>query len=251
MGEIFHTFLYQPIFNLLIFLYEILPGADIGFAIIALTILIKLVLWPFMSKSLKSQKALQELQPKIEELKEKHADDREALAKAMMELYQVEKVNPLSSCLPVIVQLPILIALYRVLLNGFGPETLEALYTFIDYPGIINYTFLGVLDLSTPSLYLAVLAGYFQFMQTRMLISRRPPKQVRGSKGAKDESMMASMNKSMMVFMPVITVVIGASLPAGLTLYWVTVNIVSILQQQFVFSRVNKEKDEEEEEGEE
>jgi YidC/Oxa1 family membrane protein insertase len=243
MLELFHTVLYEPIFNLLIFLYEIIPGSDIGFAIIALTIMIKLALWPFMSKSIRSQKAMQELQPKIEDLKDKHKDDKEALAKAMMELYQEEKVNPLSSCLPVLVQLPILIALYRVLLNGFGEETLAFLYPFIENPGIINYTFLGVLDLSTPSIYLAVLAGYFQFMQTRMLISRRPPKQVRGSKGAKDENMLASMNKSMMFFMPIITVVIGSSLPAGLTLYWVTVNIVSIIQQQFVFSRVNKEKE--------
>ncbi len=246
MLELFHTFLYQPIFNLLIFLYNILPGADIGFAIIALTILIKAALWPFMSKSIRSQKALQELQPKIEELKDKYKDDREALAKAMMELYQAEKVNPLSSCLPVLVQLPILIALYRVLLNGFGEETLVHLYAFIQNPGLINYTFLGVLDLSVASIYLAVLAGYFQFMQTRMLISRRAPKEVRSSKGAKDENMLASMNKSMMFFMPVITVVIGATLPAGLTLYWVTVNIVSILQQQFVFSKVNKEKAEKE-----
>ena len=239
---IFNTVLYQPIFNLLVFLYGFIPGEEIGFAIIALTILIKLLLWPLMSKSLKSQKALQNIQPKVEELKEKYSDDRERLAKEMMELYQREKVNPLSSCLPVIVQLPILIALYRVLLNGFGTETLTQLYTFVPNPEFINYVFLGAIDLSVPSIYLAVLAGYFQFMQTRMLMSRRPPKQVRGKKGAKDEGMLASMNKSMMYFMPAITVVIGASLPAGLTVYWVTVNIVSILQQQFVFSKIKKDK---------
>ncbi len=100
---LFHTLLYQPIFNLLVFLYNVIPGGDIGFAIIALTILIKVALWPLMHSSLKSQKALQEIQPKIEELKEKHKDDREALAKEMMELYQNEKVNPLSSCLPILV----------------------------------------------------------------------------------------------------------------------------------------------------
>ncbi|KKW31587.1 MAG: Membrane protein insertase, YidC/Oxa1 family [Candidatus Uhrbacteria bacterium GW2011_GWA2_52_8d] len=99
MGEFFHNVLSVPIFNLLVFLYNVLPGADIGFAIIALTVLIKLILWPFMSQSLRSQKAMQGLQPKIEELKAKHADDKEALAKAMMELYQKEKVNPLASCL--------------------------------------------------------------------------------------------------------------------------------------------------------
>jgi YidC/Oxa1 family membrane protein insertase len=248
MGELFHTVLYEPIFNLLVWLYNVLPGADIGFAIIALTVLIKVALWPFMSQSLKSQKALQELQPKIEELKEKHGEDREALAKAMMELYQKEKVNPLSSCLPLLVQLPILIALYRVLLAGFGEETLTQLYGFVANPGTINYVFLGALDLSVASVWLALLAGFFQFIQTRMLMRRRPPKQVRGSKGAQDENMLASMNKSMMFFMPVITVVIGSTLPAGLTLYWVTVNIVSIVQQFLVFGKGKKKDGEKTEE---
>ncbi len=242
MGEFFHTILIEPIFNLLIFLYGVIPGADIGFAIIALTVLIKVALWPLMSKSLRSQKALQTLQPKIEDLKKTHGDDREGLAKAMMELYAEEKVNPLSSCLPVLIQLPILIALYRVLLVGFDAGTLEMLYGFVPDPGFINHIFLGVIDLSRVSIYLAVLAGYFQFMQTRMMISKRPPKEVAGKGEAKDETMMASMNKSMLMFMPVITVVIGATLPAGLTLYWVTVNIVSILQQQFVFSKMDTDK---------
>ncbi len=242
MGNLFHTVLYLPIFNLLVFLYDILPGADVGFAIIALTVLIKMMLWPFMSSSLRSQKALQELQPKIDALKEKHADNKEALAKAMMELYQTEKVNPLASCLPIIIQLPILIALYRVLLGGFGTETLNQLYPFIHNPEMINTVFLHTIDLSHKSTYLAILAGYFQFMQTRMLISRRPPKQVAGKKGALDETMLASMNKSMLMFMPVMTVVIGTNLPGGLTLYWVTVNIVSILQQQFVFSKIRNPK---------
>ncbi len=240
MGDFFNTILIQPIFNLLITLYNVIPGSDIGFAIIALTILIKVALWPLMSKSLRSQKALQVLQPKIEALKEEHGDNKETLAKAMMELYQEEKVNPLASCLPILIQLPILIALYRVLLKGFDTSMLDMLYGFVANPGNINHIFLGAIDLSQVSIYLAVLAGYFQFMQTRMLIAKRPPKEVAGKKGAKDENMLASMNKSMLMFMPAITVVIGATLPAGLTLYWVTVNIVSILQQQFVFSKIKE-----------
>ncbi|MBI5793741.1 membrane protein insertase YidC [Candidatus Uhrbacteria bacterium] len=242
MANFFHTVLYLPIFNLLVFLYDFLPGADVGFAIIALTVLIKLILWPFMTTSLRSQKALQELQPKIDALKAQHGENKETLAKAMMELYQKEKVNPLSSCLPIIIQLPILIALYRVLLGGFAPETLGQLYSFVHNPGTINTLFLGTIDLSHKSTYLAILAGYFQFMQTRMMITRRPPKQVAGKKGAMDETMLASMNKSMLMFMPVMTVLIGVGLPGGLTLYWVTVNIVSILQQQFVFSKIRHPK---------
>lgn len=239
--DIFHTVLYQPLFNLLIGIYAVLPGADIGFAIIVMTVVIKLALWPLTNASLKSQKALQEIQPKINALKEELKDDKEKLAKAMMELYQAEKVNPLSSCLPVLIQLPILIALYRVLVAGLHPESLVDLYSFIPNPGEINDIFLGVVDLSVASIPLAVLAGILQFFQTRMMIARRPPKDLRKKEGAKDEDMLASMNKSMMYFMPVITVVIGASLPGGLTLYWVVINLVSIIQQALVFRKGKNE----------
>lgn len=235
--NVFHEALYRPLFNLLIWLYNVIPGADIGFAIIALTILVKLVLWPLTNASLKSQKALQDLQPKLEALKEEHKDDKEKLAKAMMELYAKEKVNPLSSCLPILIQIPILIALYRVLSDGLHAESLSALYSFVQNPGSINAMFLGIVDLGKRSIPLAVLSGLFQFWQTRMLIARRPPKQVRGKEGSKDEEMLASMNQSMLYFMPVMTVVIGASLPGGLTLYWVAINVVSIVQQYMVFKK--------------
>lgn len=233
----FQTLLIEPIFNLLVFLYDTLPGADMGFAIIVLTIIIKLILWPFMNSSLKSQKALQEIQPKIEEIKTTYKDDKEAQAKAMMELYKQEKVNPLSSCLPLVIQFPILIALYRVLLQGFDPAALDMLYSFVPNPDVINKMFLGFLDLSVPSIWLAVIAGVFQFFQTRMLTSKKPPKAVQGKEGAKDESMLASMNKSMMYFMPAVTVLIGASLPGGLALYWVTITVVSIVQQWVVLGK--------------
>lgn len=235
--NIFHTVLYQPMFNLLIGLYNVIPGGDIGFAIIALTVLVKAVLWPLMHASLKSQKALQELQPKLEALKEEHKGDKDKLAKAMMELYSTEKVNPLSSCLPVLIQLPILIALYHVLLAGLEVKNLNDLYPFIANPGQINEMFLGIVNLSERSIPLAILAGVFQFFQTRMLVARRPPKALRKKEGAKDEDMLASMNESMLYFMPVMTVVIGITLPGGLTLYWVAVNIISIFQQWVAFKK--------------
>lgn len=233
--NIFYTFLLQPIFNLLVFLYNIIPGADVGFAIIALTILIKVALWPLMSSSLKSQKAMQELQPKLDALKAEHGTDKEALSKAMMKLYQDEKVNPLASCLPILIQLPVLIALYQVLFHGFDATALNQLYTFIKNPGDINTIFLGLIDLEKNNLWLAVLAGVLQFFQTRMLMQRQPPKAVAKTEGAKDESMLASMNKSMMYMMPIMTVLIGMKLPGGLTLYWVTVTVFSIVQQWWVF----------------
>ena len=100
MLNFFHAILYQPMLNMLIWLYHVIPGSDIGFAIIALTIVVKLILWPLSQSSLKSQKALQELQPKMDALKAEFKDNKEGLAKAMIELYAKEKVSPLSSCLP-------------------------------------------------------------------------------------------------------------------------------------------------------
>jgi YidC/Oxa1 family membrane protein insertase len=240
--NIFYTFLFQPIFNLLVFLYNLVPGGDLGIAIILLTIIIKILLWPLMSSSLKSQKVMQELQPKLDALKAEHGTDKEALSKAMMKLYQDEKVNPLASCLPIIIQLPVLIALYNVLFQGFNAAALNQLYPFIHNPGTIHTLFLGFLDLGKANIGLAVLAGVLQFFQTRMLMQRQPPKQVAKKEGSQDESMLASMNKSMMYMMPIMTVLIGVKLPGGLTLYWVVVTVFSIAQQWWVFQEKEKGK---------
>lgn len=224
-------------FNLLVGLYNVIPGADMGFAIIALTLVIKLILWPLTGSALKSQRAMQQLQPKLDALKEKHKGDKEALAKEMMEMYTKEKVNPLSSCLPLLVQIPVLIALYRVLSIGLKDFDPTLLYSFVQNPGNVNETFLGLVDLSVRSIPLALLAGASQFVQTKMLMLKRPPAKLREKEGAKDEDMMATVNQSMMYMMPLMTVVISWSLPAGLTLYWVAVSVISILQQFLVFKK--------------
>jgi YidC/Oxa1 family membrane protein insertase len=244
MGELFQEVLIRPLFNILIFLHNFIPGSDLGFAIIALTILIKGAFWPLTHKSLKSQKALQKLQPKIKKLREEYEDDKEELAQKMMELYSEEKVNPLSSCLPMLVQLPVLFALYRVLgaeLQDNG--TLPALYSFVSEPGTIDLVFLGIFDLSEKSIILALIAGGLQFFQARMMTTNRAPKEVEDTEGAQDENMLASMNKSMVYFMPIVTVVIGASFPGGLTLYWVAMNLFAIFQQWVAFSQMDNDED--------
>jgi len=233
----FHAILYQPMLNLLIWLYHVIPGSDMGFAIIALTVVVKLVLWPLSHSSLKSQKALQELQPKMDAIKQQFKDDKEAQAKAMMELYTKEKVSPLSSCLPLLIQLPILIALYQVLGAGIGTVNPADLYGFVQNPGAINHLFLGILNLGERSVFLALLAGILQYFQTKMLIVKRSPAAVRGKPGAKDEDMLAVMNKSMTLFMPIMTVFIGFSLPGGLALYWVALNVITIIQQALAFKK--------------
>lgn len=239
--EWFKIILAEPMYNLLVWLYQVLPVQDIGIAIIILTIIIKFILWPLTGKSLKGQKSLQAIQPKMEEIKKKYKDDKEKMAQEMMALYKTEKVNPASSCLPLLVQLPILIALYRVLLVGVNNEHTYRLYDFVTDPGVINATSLGFMDLSRPAIYLAILAGIAQYFQAKMMAKRRPPKDLRKKDGAKDEDMMATMNKSMLYFMPAITVVIGATFPGGLALYWLVVTLLSILQQHLIFNKKPKE----------
>lgn len=242
--EIFHIVLYQPIYNLLVFLYNVVPGQDIGVAIIILTVVIKLLLYPFSLKSIRSQRALSELQPKIDELKSKLKDKKEEMAKAMMELYSKEKVSPFSSCLPLLIQLPILFALYRVMRDGLRQAEVGHLYSWVANPGHIDPMFLNIVDLAVPNIFLAVLAGLVQFWQAKMMSVKQPPKKLRKKEGARDENLMATMNKQMVYFMPIMTVVIGASLPGGLTLYWLVNNLLTVGQQYISFGKIKKEKQE-------
>ncbi len=235
----FQTFFYQPILNLLIFLYNIIPGHDLGITIIVLTVVIKLALYPLSKKSIESQKSLQDLQPKIEEIKKKYKDKKEEMGKAMMDLYKNNKVNPLSSCFPLLIQMPFLFAVFRVFRNGFENGSLDLVYGFIEKPEIVNMMSLGFIDLAKPQIIIAVLAGLAQFWQSKMMITKRPTVK---SPGAKDEDMMSIMNKQMVYFMPLMTVFIGASFPGGLALYWLTTTLASGVQQFYLFKK-KKEKD--------
>jgi YidC/Oxa1 family membrane protein insertase len=234
---VFQTFFYQPILNLLVFIYDIVPGHDLGVVIIILTIIIKLILWPLSKQSIKSQKSLQDLQPKVEEVKKKYADNKEEMGRAMMNLYKEHKVNPFSSCLPLLIQLPFLFAVFSVFRTGLSNGSLNLIYSFIPRPEVINSVSFGFLDLAKPHITLAVLAGLAQFWQARMMITKKP---AITSIGSQDENMAAIMNKQMLYFMPVLTVFIGMSLPGGLTLYWLVTTLLTALQQLFVFKEHNK-----------
>lgn len=232
---LYNTILYQPIYNALIFLYNVVPGHDIGLAIIALTIIIKAILFPLSAQSIKSQKSLQSLQPKMDELKKKYKDQKEKMGQEMMKLYKNNKVNPLSSCFPLLIQFPFLIAVYQVFRTGLTSNSFELLYPFITNPGAIEPMSFNLLDLSAPSIILAVLAGLAQYVQTSMLTTTKAPKQIKT--GKKDENLMAEMNKSMKYFMPILTIFIGASLPAGLTLYWLVTTLLTVVQQKLIFGK--------------
>ena len=236
MSGIFTIFFYQPILNLLVLLYNIVPFHDFGVSVILLTIIIKLIFWPFGSKAIKSQKALQDLQPKIDEIKKNYKEDKVAASQAIMDLYKKNQVNPFSSCLPLLIQLPFLWAVFRVFRAGVA-SNLDLVYPFIYRPETINTFAFGFIDLGSPNVYLALLAGAAQFWQAKMMNTKKPPVQ---SPGAKDEKMLTIMNRQMLFVMPAVTVFIGMSLPGGLTLYWFIITLFTAIQQLIVFKKNKK-----------
>ena len=226
--SIFNEVLYRPLFNALVLLYQYIPGADFGIAIMVLTILIKLLFYPLGTKSIKSQKALNELQPKIKEIQEKYKNDKEKQGKEMMELYKREKVSPFSGCLPVLIQLPVLIAMYRVFWGGLDPSRLSLLYDFVPFTGEINSMFLGIVDLAKPNIIIALLVGAFQFLQIKFI---SPKKQ------KKTDDFSSRMQKQMMYFMPVFIVVILWRLPSALALYILITTLFTIVQQYIIVKK--------------
>lgn len=240
MQQLYTLILYQPIFNALVFLYNTIAGQDMGVAIVLLTVVIKIILYPLTAKSIRSQRDLQKIQPKVQEIQKKYKGQRDVMNQELMKLYREEKVNPFSSCLPLLIQLPFFIAVFSVFRNGLtDPESLKMLYPFITNPQTLDHFAFGI-DLSQQkNILLAVFAGATQFWQGKMLMQKKPP--VHGA-ATKDEDMAVAMNKQMTYIMPLLTIYISWVLPAGLVLYIVVTTILTIAQQYLIFRapRVNK-----------
>lgn len=224
---IFGRFLVQPIYHLLMLLIGVLPGHSLALAIILLTIGIRFLLYLPMHKSLRQQTTLQQLQPKIKEVREKYKHDQQLLAKKTMELYKEHGVNPFGSCLPLLIQLPILIAVYRVLLMK------------IQFDGL-NPFFFGV-DLSTvESIFFPITVGVTQFISMKLMSKAQkakihdvtPQERNEPPKIREQERTMGMMT----YIMPLLIIWIARSLPAGLSLYWITSTLFGI-GQQFIIAR--------------
>lgn len=235
MFELFRILISQPLYNAIVWFYDVVPGADFGIAIILTTILLKLLMFPLSRKQIESQKKMQELQPKLKAIQREHKD-KEAQAKAMMELYRTEKTNPFSGCLPLIVQIVFLIAIYHVIIRisqaDFAIDAGE-LYSFVPNPGTVNHFFLQIVNLAEPNYLLAALAALGQFFQTKMIIQRQPEREA-PENGEPD--MAAIMNKQMLYIGPAVTLFIGITFPAALSLYWLT-STLFMLGQQYLLLR--------------
>lgn len=236
MGDLFHSFVYQPVYNILVFFYNTVPGHDFGVAIILTTLFIKTLFIPLSKKQIESQKKMQELQPKIKELQKKYKDDKEQQTKAIMSLYKENKANPLSGCLPLVVQLIVLIAIYRVIINisqaGFMIHAAD-LYAFISDPGSVKHLFLNFIDLTKPNYVLAFFSALAQYYQTKMLFQNK--KQDSTPTSSDEPDFATIMNKQMLYLGPGITFFIGVTFPAALALYWLFSTLFMIFQQMVIF----------------
>lgn len=227
IGLIFHEIFYRPLLNLLMIFYTTLPGRDFGAAIIALTFLLKIGLHPLTRQTIKTQRDFQELQPKIKEIQEKYKHNRERQAQELLALYREKRINPFSGIFPLIIQLPILIALFQVLVRVFDSSALQELYPFISSPGTINPFFLSLIDLSKPNIFLAAVTGIVTFLQMKLsfLPHRSPPP----NQSQRDVTQL--FQKQMMFLMPVFIFFAALQFPAGLAFYWIFTTIGTIAEQ--------------------
>lgn len=222
--HIYTVGIYEPILNLLVGLYNIIPGHDIGLVIILITLVIRIILAPFMHKALRGQKEMSSMQPKIAELREKFKDNKADQTKAITELYKENNINPFSSCLPLIIQLPILIALYQVFRHALRGN-LDGLYSFVSHPAVLNSKLFNLVDLANPNIVFAILAGLVQFWQSWLITKSQNQDNM--------DSTMKAMSIPTMYVLPLVSVYIAWKLPAGLPLYWIVTTLFAVGQQYY------------------
>jgi len=203
LGSVFNTLIVSPLESSLLFIYQL--SRDFGIAVIILTILIRILLFPLEFKRLKSQEAMAKLQPKIKALQEKHRGDQAKLAEATMGLYREHQINPLTGMLSLLVQFPILIGLYQIFIN-------------LSRQANINPFFLGIINLGTANYFLAFLSALVQYWQIKI------------SAPQNQNSKMGIIN----YIFPGVTFLIGLNLPAALPLYWMASTLFMILEQKIL-----------------
>ena len=248
---LYRNLITKPLFNILVFFVDKLPNHSFGIAIILLTIVVRIILLVPNQKAMKSQRALQTIQPKLNELKEKHKGNQQMIAMKTMELYKTHKINPMGSCLPILLQMPFLIGLYHIVQIGLAPHMAYFLYQFqekVDLTVIQNW-FLGI-DLTLPGNYiLPLIVGGAQWVAFRMTMLRQKKKQEADKKPAKKkdkkaapsmQDSMAQMNVIMQWALPVMIAFFTFIMPSGVGIYWVTSTLFGIAQQWFVNRDVDK-----------
>ncbi|MCA9357124.1 membrane protein insertase YidC [Candidatus Nomurabacteria bacterium] len=237
MNYIWHTFFFDPIYNALVFFIDVIPGGDVGLAIIATVLVVKTILLPVSIKAAKTQRIMKELEPKLKEIKEKHKDDKQVQAQAMMQTYKDAGMNPFASIFLIFLQLPIIIALYYSVSRGGGiplPEiNTDLLYFFVETPVRVTMDFLGMIDITGKSVLLALGAGVTQFIYINLSMPKLPPKEEGAEPSIKDD-FMRNMQTQMRYVMPVLITFVAYSISAAIALYFLVSNLTMIAQEFYV-----------------
>jgi len=256
---LFNTIFYEPLYNGLIFLVSVTPGNDIGIAVVVLTLIVKFIILPFTHKSTKTQSQMKILEPEIKEIKEKHKEDKQEQAKQTMELYRRHGVNPFTGCLTMIVQLPIIFALYWVFWKGLtiDPALIDSfesipgyinslllnqdiIYSFVSPPDFIKVKFLGLVDVTGKSIILALIAGVSQYFQIKLSMPGNVGLSSLKSTGSLKDDIAKSMSFQMRYILPVFVVVFAYTISAAVALYWATSNIFSVVHELIVKREAEK-----------
>jgi YidC/Oxa1 family membrane protein insertase len=228
--DLFNVVLYEPILNFLIWLYDYI--GSFGVAVIILTLIIRACLIPLNAKALKSQKEMQEIQPLIKKIQKEYKDNKEKQAEEMMKIYKEKGFNPFASFWNLLIQIPIILALYQVIRNTASGVEMTALYSFVPDPGTINFMFLGI-DLANPNWILAIIVAIFQFIQ----INSMQPKTEESKDPDQMEKMQKMMQTQMKFMFPVLTLIILINLPAALGIYWLIITIITTIQQKLILNK--------------
>ncbi len=240
MTFFYHTFIFYPLYNAFVLLIDGLPFFDAGIIIIIFTVIIRLVLFPLAKKSVRTQTLMRELNPEIEKIKEKYKDDKQKQSLETLNLYKKYKLNPFSSILLLIIQLPILIALYRIFLfAGFTHIDSAVLYPFVPMPNVsISPLFLGFFDVTQKSYVLAFAAAVSQYFQAKLIIPPTPVK--KDGKQSMSDSLARNMSLQMKYVMPIIIFFIAYSTTGVVAIYWTVSNLFMIGQEFFVRRQIKK-----------
>jgi YidC/Oxa1 family membrane protein insertase len=231
ISGLFHTFVFQPLYNGLVFFIDIVPGHDVGLAVIALTILVRIVIFPLSQRAIKTQMAMKAVTPEVEALKEKFKDDKEQLGRALLALYRERDIHPFASFGIILIQLPFLLGLYWVFLgDGLPAVNANVLYSFIPVPAMVNMNFLGSMDMGAAhNIVLATLAALTQVVYTRLSMGARAPRPAGEQSFSSD--MARNFELQARYVLPLIIGIVSYTVAAAVPLYWVTSNLFMIAQE--------------------
>lgn len=229
---LYHTLIFNPLYNGLIFLFDTVPFIDAGFAVIIFTIIVRLVLFPLSKKAIVTQVRMKEIEPELNKLK-KAVPDRQQQALKVMELYKTKGVNPFSSFFLLFLQLPIIWALYSIFLNSGLPKVQESLlYSFVSIPEI-NMSFLSFANIADKSIFFALLAAVAQYLQLHFSLASSGPI-AKSDNPSMD--MAQNMMKNMKYVFPVMVFLISYKISAVVAIYW-TVSSLFTLAQEIVVKK--------------